>query len=315
MEEFKIILETEGGGGIGAAAGAPAGKGGGGGIAAALGGILKTLGPIAIAISILTQFRPLMSMIKGIMRILTEFLRPIADVIMIFLYPILQTLKPILQVVRQIIAPFRQIAYGLMAEAGKARAAGDMVGAAKLQGVAMSAMMMGVSATIMALFGEVLKLIISNIGISMMMLVDFIAQVLSVIFPKSAEKITEVSENIQASIQDSIEGASQMIDLGVAFAITSMGYAIETQLNLLGIDAPPMVVSAIDKIKGSFGRELDSLGLYVDKKLASIFRKAGKTITPSPPGVTGEPLPANKDYDYDIKKIGADKQVADILGK
>ncbi len=190
-------------------------KGLGLGGAAVMGGIAGAAagGVIGIISQILSQFKPLMSIVKAISRILIEFLRPIADMVMIMLMPILMILKPILMVFKTLMAPFRALAMRLGAAAGAAFAAGETAEGALLMTAALDAMAEGIVFAMALILAQV---------IDMMTGWDLTGRVLG--------HLDEVKEDINKILEldtkDLIKEIKKQADKGLSAAVTVVQWSV-----------------------------------------------------------------------------------------
>ena len=139
-------------------------RGGRGGMSPGLAGVAGAIGGVAVLVSELVSIvkgaidgvlQPVRTMLTGILKLIAQLLRPVVDVVMLLLMPILQFLRPIIRVANEVMRPFRVLAYGLMRQSQDAPA-GEAFG---LENLAFTAILSGVGNVLLAISGELMKMI------------------------------------------------------------------------------------------------------------------------------------------------------------
>ena len=213
--------QAGGGAGIPSSSGGVGTKGFLGGMGNVLSGVLKGLGIgalVSIVISAISANKGLMSVLKNIMKTISFLLKPITDVVMVLLMPILMILKPIMILANQVMAPFLKLAMQLMREGQSLIAGGDVAGGTAAFAGAGAVALQGLSAVLVAVSAELIKLIIDMVGqllaVVVNSLVEFgawlVGPILSV-FGVSQEEINAGVDNIQAGISQGFLTATQAL--------------------------------------------------------------------------------------------------------
>lgn len=220
-------------------------------------------GGIALLVSQLKVFQPVINIVKGIFQMLGQFLQPVADIIILLLRPILQILKPILIVVRQIMVPFRQLAFSLSRQAGEALREGRVADFTALTGLSLVAITTGVQAVFGFFSKEIIKSLIGSVGELLKGLIDAMAFVFGGIINFFGGDVEALAGIAKGFIDDGIKVAKDAIDFGVASFISAQTFLIAKAAATLGADVSKEFGAVNDMLRELFiGGENSFIGTF-----------------------------------------------------
>ena len=193
---------------------------------------LKIASILAIIVSIVTSFKPLMKIISGIGKMISYLLQPIAMVIMTLLYPILIILKPIMIAINQLMAPFTKAAMQLFGEGETTKGVGVLMG--------------GISIVLIKIFAESIKfaggLVLTAVAslfglVSSEMQETLMNEILPAFYQAVDDTAAFLSGSIIAETSKLLEGTSVDFDEFVnnAFGAVESAYAGMSEEALKGL--------------------------------------------------------------------------------
>lgn len=230
------------------------------------GGVLKGLGiasGIGIIVGIVSSMKGLLTIIGAFFKVIAALLRPIERVVMTLLMPILFILKPFIILVNQVMAPFIKLSMDMMRAGQQALKGGDNAKAGGLFAGAGAVALQGLSAVMVAVTAELMKMAVSNIFTALKAIVGFAINTAEVLmtpilsfFGMSADRITEVFDGLRTGANTALTDAEEFIKTGIstagAWAVSGIAATSAFLAESMGIDTTNFRLQAKEMIRNTF---------------------------------------------------------------
>ena len=271
IDDFLIRIIPEGfSGGVGGMTGAKTATQKSGGIGAegfgvqiqgAFGAVLKGLGiasGIGLIVGVVSGMKSLLGIITSILKLVSALLRPVERVIATLLMPILFIIKPFVILVNQVMSPFIKLAMTMMREGQQALKGGDTARAGGLFAGAGAVALQGLSAVVVAVAAEVVKLAVDSLFSGLSILLNV---------------ILSLSQMITTAIVGLFGGSTEQIDLWFETVRTNINTGLTTSKDLLKSLIDTVAGNAVIAIATTSVFLAESLGVNTEK-----FREDAKLM-------------------------------------
>ena len=192
------------------------------------GSIIGMIGPLGVALAVISNMKPIMTMMNKITKTIVAIVQPITDLVYVLLMPIIGIFKPILLMIRTLMAPFRKIALQLAGAGMKAIAGGDFAAGMKL--IMLSATTI-VGPLIIVFVGEAMKLITTLVMGQIQLFMGAVMSILSPILGLFGINIEDAKKTLDNAFTKITSDVNQSITNIEINTLLGMSKTIQSQID------------------------------------------------------------------------------------